>query len=150
MGPTMSFETLSRIINRPTEEYYLQKKEEYTEEIEPQKVLKDEVGNIIGKDEVGNIKEQWVDILKLDGVIQHRQTEKITESGQESEIRYYGYFNPTFQLKTNKLADFRVKFVRDYETLYLRIIEYDANNFLRNRQHHIALVMKEDRKYFGR
>lgn len=146
----MSFETLIRIINRPTEEYYLQKKEEYTEEIEPQKVLKDEVGNIIGKDEVGNIKEQWQDVLKLEGVIQHRQTEKITESGQESEIKYYGYFSPTFQLNTNKLANFRVKFVRKHETLYLRIIEYDANNFLRNKQHHIVLVMKEDRKYFGR
>ena len=146
----MSFETLTRIINRPTEQYYLQKKEIYTEEIEPQKILKDEVGNIIQKDEVGNIKEQWIDVLELEGVIQHRQTEKITEAGQESTLKYYGYFSPTFQLNTNKLANFRVKFVRQYETLYLKIIEYDANNYLRNKHHHIALIMEEDRKYFGR
>ena len=93
MGTTMSFETLTRIINRPTEQYYLQKKEIYTEEIEPQKILKDEVGNIIQKDEVGNIKEQWIDVLELEGVIQHRQTEKITEAGQESTLKYYGYFS---------------------------------------------------------
>lgn len=146
----MSFETLTRIINRPTEQYYLQKKEIYTEEIEPQRILKDEVGNIIQKDEVGNIKEQWIDVLELEGVIQHRQTEKITEAGQESKLRYYGYFSPTFQLNTNKLANFRIKFVRQYETLYLKIIEYDANNYLRNKHHHIALIMEEDRKYFGR
>ena len=146
----MSFETLTRIINRPTEQYYLQKKEIYTEEIEPQKILKDEVGNIIQKDEVGNIKEQWIDVLELEGVIQHRQTEKITEAGPESTLKYYGYFSPTFQLNTNKLANFRVKFVRQYETLYLKIIEYDANNYLRNKHHHIALIMEEDRKYFGR
>lgn len=146
----MSFETLTRIINRPTEQYYLQKKEIYTEEIEPQKILKDEVGNIIQKDEVGNIKEQWIDVLELEGVIQHRQTEKITEAGQESTLKYYGYFSPTFQLNTNKLANFRIKFVRQYETLYLKIIEYDANNYLRNKHHHIALIMEEDRKYFGR
>lgn len=146
----MSFESLSRIINRPDEQYFLQKKEKYVKEIEPQKILKDEVGNIIVKDEVGNIKEQWQNITKLVGVIQHRQTEKITESGQESEIRYYGYFIPNFQLNNNKLAEYRVKFIREYETLYLRIIEYDPNNYLRDKQHHIALVMKEDRKYFDR
>ena len=146
----MSFETLSRIINRPTEHYYLQKKEQYIEEIEPRKILKDEVGNIIPKDEVGNIKEKWQDITELIGVIQHRQTEKISEAGQESTIKYYGYFTPTFQLQNNKLSEYRVKIVREYEILFLRIIEYDPNNFLRDKHHHIVLVMTEDRKYFGR
>ena len=147
----MSFETLSsRILKRYDQHYYLQEKEEYTEEIEPQQVLKDEVGNIIPKDEVGNIKEQWLTLQELKGVIQHRQKEKITESGQESDLRYYGYFNPDFSLNTNKLANYRVKFVAKNETLYLKIIEYDANNYLRDKHHHIVLVMEEDRKYFDR
>jgi len=147
----MSFETLSsRILKRNDQHYYLQKKEQYTEEIEPQTVLKDEVGNIITKDEVGNVKEQWIELQELKGVVQHRQQEKITESGQESTLRYYGYFNPDFSLNTNKLADYRVKFVIKNETLYLKIIEYDGNNYLRDKQHHIVLVMEEDKKYFDR
>ena len=46
----MSFETLyNRVLKRKDHQYYLLKKEVYTEEIEPQRVLKDEVGNIIPK-----------------------------------------------------------------------------------------------------
>lgn len=147
----MSFETLyTRVLKRSDHKYYLLKKETYIEEIYPQKVLKDEVGNIIHKDEVGNTKEQWLQIQELKGVVQHRQTEKITESGQESTIRYYGYFQSDFSLDTNKLANYRVKYISKNETLYLKIIEYDANNYLRERQHHIVLVMEEDRKYFDR
>lgn len=147
----MSFETLyTRVLKRQDHKYYLLKKEQYIEEIEPQEVLKDEVGNIIPKDEVGNIKEQWLQIQELKGVVQHRQTEKITESGQESTIKYYGYFQSDFSLDTNKLANYRVKYISKNETLYLKIIEYDANNYLRERQHHTVLVMEEDRKYFDR
>lgn len=147
----MSFETLyAKVLKRKDQKYYLLKKETYIKEIEPQKVLKDEVGNIIPKDEVGNIKEQWLEIQELKGVVQHRQTEKITESGQESTIKYYGYFQPDFSLNTNKLANYRVKYVSKNETLYLKIIEYDTNNYLREKQHHIVLVMEEDRKYFDR
>ena len=80
MGSTMSFETLySRVLKRKDHQYYLLKKEVYTEEIEPQRVLKDEIGNIIPKDKVGNIKEKWQEVQELKGVVQHRQTEKITE-----------------------------------------------------------------------
>ena len=153
----MSFERLSRrILRRPTEKYILQTRILYDKD-RKNKVLKDEIGNIVTKDDIGNIKEEWMDIEELSGVIQHRQYEKeknrvlsISESGIESTIRYFGYFDPTFNLNTNKLDDYRVKFIRDYETLYLKIIEYDANNYLRDTQHHIVLVMEEDRKYFDR
>ena len=147
----MSFETLyARVLKRSDQKYYLLEKQVYTEEIEPQRVLKDEVGNIIPKDKVGNIKEQWSEVQELKGVVQHRQKEKITESGQESTVKYYGYFQSDFSLNTNKLANYRVKYVSKNETLYLKIIEYDANNYLRSKQHHIVLVMEEDRKYFDR
>ena len=142
----MSFYTLNRILRRPTEKYFLQTKKVFTEEIYPQKIL---------KDEVGNIKEEWIDLQELTGVIQHRQREDISNAGQESKTRYgrqgyLGYFNPDFELETDKLANYRVKFVRDYEVLYLRIMEYDPNNYLRDKHHHIVLGLIEDKKYFGR
>ena len=152
----MSFETLyARVLKRNNQQYYLQIKEQYTEEIEPQHVMKDEVGNIIKKDAVGNLKEKWITIQELKGVVQHRQREDITEAGQESKTRYgrqgyYGYFIADFQLETDKLADYRVKFVRDNEIVYFRIMEYDPNNYLRENNHHIVLGLIEDKKYFGR
>ena len=152
----MSFETLySRVLKRQDHQYFLQVKETYTEEIEPAQVIKDEVGNIIRKDPVGNIKEQWITVQELQGVVQHRQRERITEAGQESITRYgrtgyYGYFIANFQLDTNKLANYRVKFVRSNETIYFRIMEYDPNNYLREKNHHVVLGLLEDRKYFGR
>ena len=152
----MSFQTLSRILKRPNEQYFLQKKIIYQKDID-QDIIRDEVGNIITKDDVGNINETWQDLQELSGVIQHRQYEKqknrvlsITEAGEESTLRYYGYFNPTFELETDALADYRVKFIRPHETLYLKIIEYDPNNYLRGNQHHIVLGMERDRKYEGR
>ena len=152
----MSFETLySRVLKRNDQEYYLQQKQQYTEQIEPQHIIKDEIGNIITKDEVGNLKEQWNTICELQGVIQHRQREDITEAGQESKTRYgrqgyYGYFIANFQLETDKLANYRVKFVRENEVVYFRIMEYDPNNYLREKNHHVVLGLIEDKKYFGR
>lgn len=129
------------------DQYYLQKRITYKKEHHK---IKDEVGNIIRKDEVGNITEEWEDIQRLHGTIQHRQDEEIDVQGRESEITYHGYFTPEFKLETNQLSNYRVKFVRNYETLYLNIIEYDPNNYLLGEQHHITLVMREDRKYKGR
>lgn len=143
----MSYYTLQRIIKRPNEKYFLQKRVTYKKE---HAQLKDEVGNIIRKDEVGNIVEEWEDIQELHGVIQHRQDDNTDYQGRESDLTYHGLFTPDFDLETNKLDNYRVKFIRDYETLYLYIKEYDANNYLRGNQNHITLVMDVDRKYFGR
>ena len=143
----MSYYTLQKILKRPNEKYFLQKRIIHKKE---EKLLKDEVGNIIRKDEVGNISETWEDIQELHGVIQHRQDENIDYQGRESSLTYHGLFTPDFDLETDKLSNYRVKFVRDYETLYLFIKEYDANNYLRDKQNHITLVMDEDKKYFGR
>ena len=71
----MSFQTLSRILKRPNEQYFLQKKIIYQKDID-QDIIRDEVGNIITKDDVGNINETWQDLQELSGVIQHRQYEK--------------------------------------------------------------------------
>ena len=143
----MSYYDLLPFLERPTEKYYLQKlivnKKEHHQ-------LKDEVGNIIKKDEVGNISEKWEDLQELHGVIQHRQDESIDKQGRESSLTYHGIFTPEFNLETDKLSNYRVKFVRNYETLYLFIKEYDPNNYLFDKQHHITLVMEEDKKYQGR
>ena len=143
----VGYEDLMPFLERPTEKYYLQKKISYTSK---HKVLKDEIGNIIRKDDVGNISEEWEDVQELHGVIQHRQDETIDFQGRESSLTYHGIFLPEFKLETDKLSDYRVKFVRDYETLYLFIKEYDPNNYLFDKQHHITLIMDEDKKYFGR
>lgn len=148
VGYKMSFNRICRIIKRPTEHYYLQEKIKYQKQ-KPD-IYKDEVGNIIRKDAVGNVSETWQDVMELEGVIQHRQGLKVDNQGEESKLRYYGYFKPNFNLITDKLTNYRVKFVRDYETLYLKIIKYDPNNFLRHKQHHIVLIMQEDLKYEGR
>ena len=101
-----------------------------------------------GKDFLENLK--WEDIQELHGVIQHRQDDNADVQGRESTLRYHGIFTPDFDLETDKLSNYRVKFVRPYETLYLFIKEYDANNYLGQNQHHITLVMDADKKYFGR
>ena len=143
----MSFRSLQRIIKRPTEKYYLQKRVTYQKE---HNQIKDEVGNVIRKDDVGNISETWETVQELHGVIQHRQDDDADYQGRESALTYHGLFTPDFDLNTDKLSLYRVKFVRDYETLYLFIKQYDANNYLRNNQSHITLVMDLDKKYFGR
>ena len=143
----MSYYTLQRIIKRPNEKYFLQKLTQHKKE---HNVLKDEVGNIIRKDEVGNISEEWEDIQELHGFIQHRHDDNIDYQGRESALTYHGLFVPDFQLETDKLSHYRIKFVRNYETLYLFIKQYDANNYLRGNQNHITLVLDEDKKYFGR
>lgn len=143
----MSYYTLQRLLKRPNEQYFLQKRVVYQKD---NKRLKDDVGNIIRKDDVGNITEEWEDIQELHGVIQHRQDDEADIQGRGSSLTYHGLFTPDFELETDKLNNYRIKFVRDYETLYLFIKQYDANNYLRGRQSHITLVMDEDRKYFGR
>lgn len=143
----MSYYTLQRLLKRPNEQYFLQKRVVYQKD---NKRLKDDVGNIIRKDDVGNITEEWEDVQELHGVIQHRQDDEADIQGRESSLTYHGLFTPDFELETDKLNNYRIKFVRDYETLYLFIKQYDANNYLRGRQSHITLVMDEDRKYFGR
>ena len=143
----MSYYTLQRLLKRPNEQYFLQKRVIYQKD---NKRLKDDVGNIIRKDDVGNITEEWEDVQELHGVIQHRQDDEADTQGRESSLTYHGLFTPDFDLETDKLNNYRIKFVRDYETLYLFIKQYDANNYLRGKQSHITLVMDADKKYFGR
>lgn len=143
----MSYNTLQRIIRRPKEKYYLLEAKTYQK---GNNIIKDEVGNIIRKDDIGNVLDEWVLVQELHGVIQHRQDDIVGLQGQESLLRYHGIFTPDFTLDTNKLTNYRVKFVREHETLYLGIIEYDPNNFLRDKQSHITLIMDEDKKYYGR
>ena len=143
----VGYEDLMPYLERPTEKYYLQRKIFYQPE---HKVIKDEIGNIIRKDDIGNISEEWEDVQELHGVIQHRQDENIDYQGRESTLTYHGIFLPEFKLETDRLSDYRIKFVRNYEVLYLFIKEYDPNNYLFDKQHHITLIMDEDKKYFGR
>ena len=143
----MDITALNNIIKRPMEKYILQQKMEYKVD-DKSNILKDEVGNVIIKDEVGNNKITWKDIVELEGVIQLKQISQIDESGEESEIQYVGYFNPKkFTIDTNKLSNYRVQIIRDYETITLKIIEFNPNLFLLNNKHHYKMGFIEDKKY---
>ena len=134
----MSYYDLLPFLETPDRKYYLQKLTTYKKE---HKVVKDEIGNIIRKDEVGNIAKEWQDIQELHGTIDTQ--------GQESTLTYHGIFTPEFKLETNQLSNYRIKYIRDYEINYLYIKEYDPNNYLFDKQHHITLVLEEDKKYQG-
>jgi len=142
----MSYYDLLPFLETPDRKYYLQKLITYEKE---HKVIKDEIGNIIRKDEVGNIAKEWQDIQELHGTIQHRQDDKTDTQGKESDVTYHGIFTPEFTLEMNQLANYRIKYVRNYETNYLYIKEYDPNNYLFDKQHHITLILQEDKKYHG-
>lgn len=143
----MDITALNKIIKRPTEKYILQKKVDYILD-NTNNILKDEVGNIITKDEVGNIESEWKDLITLEGVIQLKQISNIDNSGEESAIQYVGYFNPKkFNIETDNLSSYRVKIIRDYEIVILKITEFNPNLFLRNDKHHYKMGFVEDKKY---
>lgn len=99
------------------------------------------------KDELGFSKEKYIPIQKLCGVIQGDQDLDIDESGQESHPGYMAYLMPTFNLERENLNDYRIKYVRPYETLIMKIMSYDPNLFLRHKRHHITLVLLLEKKY---
>lgn len=126
----MSFKTIMRWVNRPDEQMILMKfnKTEF-------------------QDEFGFAKETLVEIQEIHGVIQLFQNEEIDFKGEESNPNYTGYFLPEFILETNKLADYRIKYIRPHETQILKISSYNPNRFLRHTRDHIQLQLILEKKY---
>jgi len=126
----MSFRTIMRWVNRPDEQMILMKfdKTEF-------------------QDEFGFAKETLVEIQEIHGVIQLFQNEEISFKGEESNPNYTGYFLPEFILETNKLADYRIKYIRPHETQILKISSYNPNRFLRHTRDHIQLQLILEKKY---
>ena len=126
----MSFQTIMRWVNRPDEQMILMKfdKTEF-------------------QDEFGFAKETLIEIQEIHGVIQLFQNEEINFKGEEANPDYTGYFLPEFILETNKLADYRIKYIRPHETQILKISSYNPNRFLRHTRDHIQLQLILEKKY---
>ena len=75
------------------------------------------------------------------------QYEDIDFKGEESNPRYTGYFLPEFIIKTDELADYRIKYIRPHEVQILKIDSYNPNLFLRHNRHHIKLRLLLEKKY---
>ena len=128
----MSFKTILRK-NFPNDEKYFLMKKEFSEE----------------EDVFGFAQEDFTIVQELQGVIQRTQIQDIDFKGEESNPKYTGYFMPDFIINTDKVADYRIKFVRPHETLLLKIDEYNPNLFLMGKRDHIQLEMILEKKYEG-
>lgn len=126
----MSFRTIMRWVNRPDEQMILMRFDKTS-----------------SQDEFGFAKEELIELQEIHGVIQLFQNEEIDFKGEESNPDYTGYFLPEFIIETNKLADYRIKYIRPHETQILKISSYNPNRFLRHTRDHIQLQLILEKKY---
>lgn len=104
-------------------------------------------GHSEDKDELGFSELELIPIQILHGIIQAPQELEIGVKGEESNPDYVGYFMPEFNLEAVNLADYRIRYERPYETMILKIIEYNPNLFLRHKRHHIKLKLILEKKH---
>lgn len=126
----MTFKSIMRWVHRPEEQTILMKYD-----------------NIDSQDEFGFSKKKLVEIQEIHGVIQRFQNEEIGFKGEESNPDYTGYFLPEFIIDTDKLADYRIKYIRPHETQILKIKSYNPNLFLRHTRDHIQFQLILEKKY---
>lgn len=99
------------------------------------------------KDDLGFAKEQYIPVQTLQGIIQEPQELDIDFKGQESNPIYTAYLMPDFDLEAENLNDYRIKYKRPYETMLLKIVQYDPNLFLRHKRHHVEIHLILEKKY---
>lgn len=99
------------------------------------------------KDELGFAKEAYIPVQKLRGIIQEPQNLDIDFKGQESNPSYVAYLMPDFDLEAEDLNDYRIQYERPYETMLLKIVQYDPNLFLRHKRHHVEIHLILEKKY---
>lgn len=126
----MSFKTIYRLNRRKDEKLYLMGLEATDYE-----------------DELGFADTKFTELQEIRGVVQRPQEQEIDFKGEESNPHYTGYFLPDFILETDKIADYRIKYVRPHETLLLKIQEYNPNLFLKGKRDHIQLEMILEKKF---
>lgn len=126
----MSFKTIYKLNRRKDEKLFLMGLELTTYE-----------------DELGFSSTEFKEIQEIRGIIQQPQVQSIEEKGEESNPEYVGYFLPDFIIDTDKVADYRIKYIRKHETLILKIEEYNPNLFLKGKRDHIKLGLILEKKY---
>lgn len=99
------------------------------------------------KDDLGFAKEKYVPIQELDGIIQEPQMLDIDFKGQESNPAYVAYLMPNFNLEAEDLNEYRIQYERPYETMILKIVQYDPNLFLGHKRHHVEIHLILEKKY---
>ena len=114
-----------------------------------EKIILMKLGISQDKDELGFAKEKYVPIQELDGIIQEPQDLDIDFKGQESNPGYIAYLMPNFDLEAEDLNNYRIQYERPYETMLMKIIEYDPNLFLRHNRHHVQMTLILEKKYNG-
>lgn len=124
----MGFKEILERVQRIDEELYL---------------MKYELGE---KDELGFPEKKFIEIQKLNGVIQREQISETGIKGVESEPHYTGYFLPEFTINIKELNDYRIKYNTPNESFLYQIVEYNPNLFLRKERDHIALRLLIDKK----
>ena len=99
------------------------------------------------KDELGFANEAYIPVQKLRGIIQEPQYLDIDFKGQESNPSYVAYLMPDFDLEAEDLNNYRIQYERPYETMLLKIVQYDPNLFLRHKRHHVEIHLILEKKY---
>ena len=102
------------------------------------------------KDELGFANEAYIPVQKLRGIIQEPQYLDIDFKGQESNPSYVAYLMPDFDLEAEDLNNYRIQYERPYETMLLKIVQYDPNLFLRHKRHHVEIHLVLEKKYVSR
>lgn len=146
-GVIISFKELYRQFSRKKEHVYLLKK---TNKInEDSQIELDEFG--FAKKEYKDIESDISEVFEIKAIVQRAQEIDINEKGVESNPLYYAYCEPTFHLKQNEINNYRIKYVKPYETLIMKILEYNPNLFLGSNKgshhHHIRLKLLLEKKY---
>jgi hypothetical protein len=101
------------------------------------------------KNELGFPVEKYIPIQELNGIIQSGQSLDIDFHGQEAQVSYVAYLMPEFNLERENLNDYRIKYIRPYETMILKIMSYNPNLFLRHKRHHVKMGLILEKKYGG-
>lgn len=98
--------------------------------------------------EIGDNELEWEEV-EIMGIIQRKQNIEIDRSGSESQVAYFGMFEPNefLLLKKNKFENYRIKYESDYETIILKIKSLDPNLFIRQNRNHIEMELEEDRQW---
>lgn len=127
----MLFDTIRRFID-PNETFTLYEKD------------KEPIEN-----RVGNRENEWINITKIEGLIQRPQVEEINESGELSSLLYKGFFliNESLQIKINNLSNYRIYYNSPYEKICFKVVNYDPNLKFLGEPSHYELTLKEERKW---
>ena len=112
-----------------------------------EKIILMKLGHTNKKDDLGYPIEEYIPFQELHGIIQAPQDLDIGFEGQESNPIYIAYLMPEFELEANILNDYRIQYQRPYETMLLKILQYNPNLFLRHKRHHVELHLILEKKY---